>query len=102
MVHLVPEQQLGNYQIIKEIASGSFGSVYTARHAVFIDEPMVAVKVLHTHLGSQEVVHFFQEARILRKFHHIHILPLIDAGMYENLPYLVIQYAPNGTLYDRL
>ena len=44
------EKQIGNYRITAEIAAGTFGSVYIAKHLVFDDEPVVAVKLLHTHL----------------------------------------------------
>ncbi len=60
-------KQIGNYRITTEIDSGSFGSVYIAKHLIFDDEAPVAVKLLHTHLGSKkEQERFFQEARFLR------------------------------------
>jgi serine/threonine protein kinase len=97
------EKQIGNYRITAEIASGTFGSVYLAKHLVFDDEPPVAIKLLHTHLGSQkERERFLQEARFLRKLKHPYILPLLDAGLSEGFLYLVVEYASNGTLCDRL
>ncbi len=97
------EKHIGNYRITAEIASGTFGSVYLAKHLVFDDEPPVAIKLLHTHLGSEkERERFFQEARFLRKLKHPYILPLLDAGLSEGFLYLVVEYASNGTLRDRL
>src|SRR6266566_8134864 len=97
------EKQIGNYRITAEIASGSFGSVYIAKHLVFDDEPVVAVKLLHTHLGSEkERERFFQEARFLRKLKHRYILPLLDAGLSEGFLFLIVEYASNGSLGDRL
>jgi serine/threonine protein phosphatase PrpC len=96
-------QQIGNYLVIKELASGSFGSVYQGRHIVFTDEPVVAIKLLHAHLASQqERDRFFQEARLLKKLKHPYILPIIDAGINQSFPYIVAEYAPNGSLRDRL
>jgi len=96
-------QQIGNYLVIKELASGSFGSVYQGRHMVFTDEPIVAIKLLHAHLASQqEYDRFFQEARLLKKLKYPYILPIIDAGVHQNFPYIVAEYAPNGSLRDRL
>jgi serine/threonine protein kinase len=96
-------QQIGNYLVIKELASGSFGSVYQGRHMVFTDEPIVAIKLLHAHLASQqEYDRFFQEARLLKKLKHPYILPIIDAGIHQNFPYIVAEYAPNGSLRERL
>jgi serine/threonine protein phosphatase PrpC/tRNA A-37 threonylcarbamoyl transferase component Bud32/regulator of sirC expression with transglutaminase-like and TPR domain len=98
-------KQIGNYHVIKELASGSSGSVYLARH-VFLKKkhPVVAIKVLHAaHLGSQkERDNFLQEAQFLEVLEHPHILSIIDFGIYEGFPYLVAEYAPNGSLRDRL
>jgi serine/threonine protein kinase len=95
--------QVGNYRITKEIASGAFGSVYQGKHIVFTDEPIVAIKLLHAHLASsEERDRFFQEARLLKKLKHPYILPIIDAGIHQNFPYIVAEYAPNGSLRDRL
>jgi serine/threonine protein kinase len=97
------EKQIGNYRIKSEIASGTFGSVYLAKHSILHDRPPVAIKLLHTHLGSEkEQERFFQEARFLDKLKHPHILPLEDTGLYEGFPYSVVEYAANGTLGDRL
>ena len=97
------EKQIGNYRITAEIASGSFGSVYIAKHLVFDDEPPVAIKLLHTHLGSEkERERFLQEARFLRKLKHSHILPLLDAGLYEGFLFFIVEYAANGSLRDHL
>ena len=91
-------KQVGNYCITKELASGSFGSVYVAKHLVFDDEPVVAVKLLHTHLGSEkERERFLQEARFLRKLKHPHVLFLLDAGLYEG-----VQLVPNVINIDSL
>ena len=96
-------QQVGNYRITKEIASGAFGSVYQGKHIVFTDEPIVAIKLLHAHLTStEERDRFFQEARLLKKLKHPYILPIIDAGIHQNFPYIVAEYAPNGSLRERL
>lgn len=94
-------KQIGNYQIISEIARGSFGSVYLAQH-IFLTDRNVAIKLLHTtHLNSKEESgRFLQEARFLETLKHPYILPILDVGIYERLPYLVTEYAPNGSLRD--
>src|SRR5690242_14070721 len=94
-------QLIGNYRIVAELASGAFGSVYQGEHTIFNDRPVVAIKLLHTHLSSQgERERFFQEARLLEMLKHPSILPIIDAGIHEGFPYLVVAYAPGGSLRD--
>jgi serine/threonine protein kinase len=97
------EKQIGNYRIKAKIASGTFGSVYLAKHLIFENKLPVAIKLLHTHFGSaKERERFCQEARFLYDLKHPSILPLEDAGLYEGFLYLVVEYASNGSLCDRL
>src|ERR1700730_18370456 len=96
-------KQVGNYRILAEINSGSFGSVYQGKHIIFEDDPMVAVKLLHTTLRSpQEHAEFIKEAQVLRKLQHPHILRILDAGIQDGILYLVTEYAAGGSLRDRL
>jgi tetratricopeptide (TPR) repeat protein len=97
------DKQIGNYQIIAELNSGTSGRVYKGRHCIFSDDPPVAIKVLHAHLiSSQEQELFMHEARLLRKLKHPYILPIIDAGIHEGVPFIVMSYAEQGSLGDRL
>ena len=96
-------KQIGNYRIDSEIASGGFGGVYLAQH-IFLTARFVAIKMLHAiHLGSQEEREgFLQEAQWLEKLKHPYILPIYDVGIHEGIPYLIAEYAQNGSLRDRL
>lgn len=95
-------KQIGSYRIIAQLDSGGFGSVYLAQH-IFLSR-MVAIKLLHMmHLGSFEAREsFLQEARLLEALKHPHILPILDINVYSGFPYLVTEYAPNGSLRDLL
>jgi serine/threonine protein kinase len=94
---------IGNYRIVSELATGSFGRVYLAQHAVLTNRT-VAVKLMqNTPLNSQEERNtFLQEARILEVLHHPFVLPIIDVGIHEGLPYIVSEYAAQGSLRRRL
>src|ERR1700730_3891435 len=96
-------KQIGNYRILAEINSGSFGSVYQGKHVIFEDDPIVAIKLLHTALRSQqEQTEFIREAKVLKKLNHPHILRILDAGFQDGVPYLVTEYAAGGSLRDYL
>jgi serine/threonine protein kinase len=94
---------IGSYRLVEELDCGTFGCVYQGEHIIFSDDPVVAIKLLHVHLGAQkERDRFIQEARILKKLTHPHILPIFGAGIHEGSLYLTVEYAPNGSLKDRL
>lgn len=93
---------IGNYRILGLIGNGGFGSVYRGEHSI-LKERVVAIKILHTHLGSPaERDRFLEEARLLGQIHDPHILQIFDAGLENGLPYLVTEYAPHGSLRDIL
>src|SRR5436309_14001063 len=108
-VNLMPKEnsyigkQIGNYRIIEELASGSYGRVYKGVH-IFLSKRVVAIKVLQRmYLGSQkEREGFLQEAQFLELLKHPHILPIYDVGIDDGIPYFVAEYAPNGSLRDLL
>jgi serine/threonine protein kinase len=95
-------KSIGNYHIVTLIGSGGFGSVYQGEHSI-LKERVVAIKILHNHLGSPaERDRFLEEARLLGHIQHHNILQIFDAGIDSGLPYLVTEYAPHGSLRDLL
>ncbi|GCF10171.1 serine/threonine protein kinase [Dictyobacter arantiisoli] len=96
-------KQFGNYLLTKEIARGGFGTVYQAEHTILTNK-QAAIKVLHDiHLNSsKEREAFLQEAQFLDKLKHHFILPFIDVGIQQNIPFLITEYAVSGSLRKRL
>lgn len=92
-------QQLGNYKLEKLLGEGGFAEVYLAEHIHLKHKK--AIKVLRTILSEQEGVSFRTEAQRLAQLTHPHIIPILDFDEREGFPYLVMEYAPNGTLRDR-
>ncbi|HEY6284533.1 MAG TPA: protein kinase [Ktedonobacteraceae bacterium] len=92
-------QEIGNYHLLEKLDCGSFGCVYRAEH-LHLKKHTVAIKLLHAHLASpQKSAEFLQEAQFLFDLTHPHILPVLDVGISEkNIPYLVLEYCPNGSL----
>jgi len=86
----------GNYRITAELGSGGFGKVYRGEHTI-LTERAVAIKMLHAHLATpEERERFLQEARLLERLKHPYILRILDVGIHEGFPYLVVEYAPRG------
>ena len=64
----------------------------------------VAIKILPGELAeSKEFAgRFQQEARIIAKLEHLHILPVFDYGEHDGIAYLVMRYLEAGTLKEKL
>jgi eukaryotic-like serine/threonine-protein kinase len=93
-------QQVGEYCLLRWLGGGGFGDVYLAEH--LREHTQVAIKVLQTRFTRQEdLKEFINEARMIH-LKHSHIVSLLDFGIAsDNTPFLVMAYAPHGTLRDR-
>ena len=89
------------YQLLEQIGQGGMALVYKA-----FDEKLnriVAIKVIRKDaFGDSElkkiIKRFNQEAKALGKLHHPNILNIHDYGIYDNLPYMVMEYVPGLSL----
>jgi len=92
-------QQIGNYQLVRHLGRGAFSDVYLGIH-VHLKTP-AAIKILHTELTSSDVEKFRTEARTIARLEHPHIVHVLDFGIEDHTPFLVMSFAPNGTLRQR-
>ena len=95
--------RLGRYAVRRRIGSGGFATVWLA-YDEQLDSP-VAVKVLADNWTEDHHVRarFLEEGRYLRKVESPHVVTVYDAGeLDDGRPYLVMSYADQGTLADRL
>jgi len=89
-------QQLGNYRIVQLIARGNFADVCLGEHNSL--HTLAAIKILHTELSGEEVEKFLTQARTFSSLNHPHIVRVLEFGTENNTPFLVMDYAANGTL----
>jgi serine/threonine protein kinase len=95
--------RLGRYVVRRRIGSGGFATVWLA-YDEQLDSP-VAVKVLADNWTEDHQIRqrFVEEGRYLRKVESPHVVSVYDAGeLDDGRPYLVMSYADQGTLADRL
>ncbi len=95
-------KQVGNYRIIEIITSGAFGCVYKGKHLLFEFDPVVTIKLPHAILPEEERSEFRKEAQLQRQIRYQHILPIVDAGFQNGIPYIVSMYAAGGSLRGHL
>ncbi len=89
-------QRLGNYQLTRLLGAGGFAQVYLGEHIYLGTQ--AAIKVLDTQLTSDTVEWFLTEARTIARLVHPHIVRVLDFGVENLIPFLVLDYAPNGSL----
>src|SRR5437764_8740000 len=89
-------QQLGNYRLLRVIGQGAFAEVYLGEH-LYLERP-AAIKVLHVQMEPKAQEQFHREARTIARLDHPHIVRVLDFGIEDQTPYLVMEYTPNGTL----
>ena len=95
-------KQLGPYQVTAPLGEGGMAAVYKAYQPAM--DRYVALKILPRHFASDPnfVARFQQEAKVLAKLQHPHILPVFDFGEADGYTYIVMPFVPSGTLAARL
>lgn len=89
-------QQIGNYRLIRSLGEGGFAEVYLAEHIHL--GTYAAIKVLLTQLGEEDAEAFRTEAKTIAHLIHPNIVRVLDFGIQRKTPFLVMDYAPGGTL----
>jgi peptide/nickel transport system substrate-binding protein len=92
-------QQFGNYRLVSLLGQGGYAEVYLGQHVRL--DLQAAIKVLHTHLTGSEAEHFQQEAQTIARLAHPSIIRVFDFDVQDGTPFLVMDYAPNGSLRQR-
>ncbi len=91
------EQQFGNYRLIRPLGAGGFAEVYLGEHIHLYTQ--AAIKILHTRMTAEEREDFRTEALTIAHLRHPNIVRVLEFGFQDNVtPYLVMDYAPNGSL----
>ena len=90
------------YEQISRLGEGGMGTVFLARQKAF--DRLVAIKVLKPDLASQvgDRKRFLREAKFCARVEDPNILGIIDSGISEGIPYIVMEYVDGPSLRDLL
>jgi Tol biopolymer transport system component len=92
-------ERLGNYRLVRLLGQGGFAEIYLGEH-LRLHTP-AAIKVLSSRLVGDERAQLLAEARVIARLEHPHIVRLLDFDVEDDQPFLVMQFAPHGTLRRR-
>jgi len=92
-------QHFGNYRLVALLGRGGSAEVYLGQHVRL--ELQAAIKVLHTQLTAEDSLHFQQEAQTIARLTHPAIVRIFDFDVQDGVPFLVMDYAPGGSLRRR-
>jgi len=87
-------QTVGKYQILSNLGSGGFGTVFLAKDA-WIDKK-VAIKVPHRQTGDE--VDLLQEPRLLAALDHANIVGIVTAERIDGVFFIVMEYVKGESL----
>ena len=90
------EQQFGNYRLVRPLGTGGFAEVYLGEHIHLYT--LAAIKILHTRMTAEEREDFRTEALTIAHLKHPNIVRVLEFGFQDTTPFLVMDYAPNGSM----
>lgn len=89
-------QQFGKYRLTRLLGRGGFAEVYLGER---VDIGMfAAIKIGQSQLSNDEESAFRTEAHTLAQLVHPNIVRLLDFDVQRGTPFLVMDYAPHGSL----
>jgi hypothetical protein len=91
----------GRYRVISQLGAGGMGVAYRAW-----DEqggvPVVIKIPKRIFLAEAKFAErFYREIRLLQGLKHPHVVPIVDVGDHEGLPFVVMRFLPGGSLSNR-
>jgi serine/threonine protein kinase/ABC-type branched-subunit amino acid transport system substrate-binding protein len=97
-----PLVRLGPFRIVESLGEGGMGRVYRAEDSLLGRE--VALKVMKPELVCQRPARqrFLREARAVAALQHDHIVPILQVGEDQDVPYIVMPLLAGESLTRRL
>lgn len=92
-------QQLGNYLLIRLLGQSESAETYVGQHVYL--KTTIAIKVFSTQLSDRERDVFLRQAQTITHLIHPNIMRVLYYGVDGATPYLVMDYAPGGSLRKR-
>ena len=89
-------QKISNYNLVRLIGHGGFADVYLGEHIYL--KTLAAIKVLHIRATDTDQSDILNEARAIAQLEHPNIVRMLEYGIEDGYPFLIMSYASQGSL----
>ena len=92
----------GRYRLVSKLGQGGMGSVWRAEHLALHSE--VAVKLIDAQIATsrEALSRFEREAQAAAELRSTHIVQILDYGIDQQVPYIVMELLEGVNLSDRM
>jgi serine/threonine protein kinase len=93
--------RVASYRVESLVGIGAMGHVY---RALDDDDRAVALKIVRPEIAHEDVYRrrFLREAMIAQQVKDLHVVPVLELGEHDGVPYLVQPFIEGGSLADKL
>ena len=91
--------KLSDFEIIKELGKGSYGTVYTVK-SLLNSNIYVMKKMELNYLNPRQQQECYREVSILKKVSHRNIIKYYSSFLDKEILYIIMEYAELGDLYS--
>ena len=96
------EAKITDFEILKELGSGSFGNVYLVKHKVTKAEYAIKAIDKRNKTNEEEKPYFRREVEVMYKIHHPNVVKLYGHFEDNNYCYFIMEYISKGNVYNLL
>jgi serine/threonine protein kinase/WD40 repeat protein len=93
---------LGGYRLEKQLGAGGMGAVFLAEDVKL--QRKVALKVMKPEVAAKKTSRerFLREARAAARLDHIHVVPILQIGEEDGIPFIAMPFLKGEPLDERL
>ena len=96
------EAKITDFEILKELGSGSFGNVYLVKHKKTGAEYAIKAIDKRNKTNQEEKPYFRREVEVMYKIHHPNVVKLYGHFEDNNYCYFIMEYISKGNVYNLL
>ena len=96
------EAKINDFEILKELGSGSFGNVYLVKHKKTKAEYAIKAIDKRNKTNQEEKPYFRREVEVMYKIHHPNVVKLFGHFEDNNYCYFIMEYISKGNEYNLL